>query len=175
MHATPLSSNTNYHAHHPPPIPTPSRTNIPSLFRHHPTFHAWLPPSPISPITFSLSSCHTHPSPTCAEPGRLGCPPCPRPARLHRNPQSCPSTLLCPMHASRPIPHFFCCVRDANKAPAPHPAAPGAQPLTPPPHMTRVSSLRRSRRLHLQRSCPGSLEPPSFPSPPRCISSRRRQ
>ena len=93
----------------------------------NPTFHARPPPSPIFSITFSLSSRHTPPSPTCAEPGRLGCPPCPRSARLHRNPQSCPSTCACPMHASRPIPHFFCCVRGANKAPAPH------QPPSPTP------------------------------------------
>ena len=41
--------------------------------------------------------------------------------------------------------------------PATHPAAPGAQPLTSPSHMTRGPSLRRPRRLQ------GSLEPHSFP------------
>ena len=90
----------------------------------------------------------------------------PKAARLHA---------CVPCMQAAPSLIFFCCMHRVDKASAPHPAAPGAQPLTPPPHMTRVSSLRRSRRLHLQRSCPGSLEPPSFPSPPRCISSRRRQ
>ena len=90
-----------------PPIPTLSRTNIPTPFHHHPTFHAWPSPLPIFPIIFSLSSRHTHPSPTCAEPGIPGCPPCPCSARLHKNPQSRPSTRMCPMHTSRPIPHFF--------------------------------------------------------------------